>query len=313
MVTDKSGKPISGLDLKDFTILDNKQPGKILSFHAHDGTAHPADLPVEAILLFDTVNTGFDAVSYTRQQVGAFLRQNRGHLPVPMSIAWLTNDRIDLKHERTTDGNALAEELSAADSRLRSITRSAGAYGAIERFELSTRMLDNLATGEVDKPGRKLLIWAGPGWPMLDGPNINISGKGQQSVFSEIVRLSTVLRLARIDLYSISQGMPDQGTFLYESFLKGVRKVNQANIPNLGLKVLAIQSGGLVLAPTNDVTGSINTCLQDSGVFYTLTFEPPPADGPNEYHELQVHVARPGLTARTSTGYYNQPDRPPAP
>jgi hypothetical protein len=35
MVTDKSGKPVSGLDLKDFTLLDNSLPAKILSFQAY--------------------------------------------------------------------------------------------------------------------------------------------------------------------------------------------------------------------------------------------------------------------------------------
>jgi len=34
MVTDKAGAPVSGLELKDFTLLDNNQPGKILSFQA---------------------------------------------------------------------------------------------------------------------------------------------------------------------------------------------------------------------------------------------------------------------------------------
>lgn len=37
VVTDKAGAPISGLELKDFTLLDNDQPGKILSFQAFGG------------------------------------------------------------------------------------------------------------------------------------------------------------------------------------------------------------------------------------------------------------------------------------
>jgi hypothetical protein len=38
-----------------------------------------------------------------------------------------------------------------------------------------------------------------------------------------------------------------------------------------------------------------------------LSFDPPRADRANEYHDLKVQVGKPGLVARTSTGYYNQP------
>lgn len=309
MVTDKSGHPVPGLAQSDFTLLDNNHPASIVAFHAFDGTAQAPDPPTEAIILFDTVNTGFEQVSYARQQVQNFLLQNGGHLPVPMAVYWLTNKGVQAWAQPTTDGNALATQLEATESHLRTINRSAGAYGAIELFQLSTRMLTAIAENEATKPGRKLIIWAGPGWPMLDAPGIDYSTKTQRSLFGQIIELSTVLREGHIDLYSVSQGMPGGATFLYQSFLKGVKKVNQASPADLSLKVIAVQSGGLAVPPTNDLAASISTCMQDAKVFYTLTFNPPPADGPNEYHELKVKLDKPGLTARTNTGYYNRPDR----
>jgi VWFA-related protein len=307
VVTDHSGIPIPGLGASDFTVLDNNQPAKILSFHAYDATANPPDTPVQVIIVFDTVNTDFNAVSYTRQQVSSFLRLNGGHLAQPVTLAFLTNTGVEPQGPPTVDGNALASTLDSAQSRLRTINNSAGAYGAIERFEISSHMLDGIVQRELEIPGRKLLIWAGPGWPMLDGPNINISNKGQQGLFAQIVELSTSLRQAQVDLYSVSQGMPGEDTFLYQSFLKGVKKVSQANIPNLGLKVLAVQSGGLVLPPTNDVSASLQTCVRDAATYYSVSFAPRPADGPDEYHKLDVRVDKPGLIARTNTGYYDQP------
>ena len=175
VVTDKAGKPVSGLTAADFTLLDNNQPSRILSFRAYNGPAQPPEQPVEVIVLFDTVNIGFDAVSYSRQQVENFLRQDGGRLAQPTAIYWLTNDGVEAPNQPSQDGNAQAVLLDATEGHLRTVNRSAGAYGAIERFQLSVKMLGVVAENEAKKPGRKLLIWVGPGWPMLEAPGIDYS------------------------------------------------------------------------------------------------------------------------------------------
>src|SRR5271170_4633094 len=76
VVTDKSGKPIPGLQQQDFALLDNKQPAKILSFEAIQGGAATADSPVEVILLVDEVNSSFSAVSRSREEIEKFLKRN---------------------------------------------------------------------------------------------------------------------------------------------------------------------------------------------------------------------------------------------
>ena len=42
-------------------------------------------------------------------------------------------------------------------------------------------------------------------------------------------------------------------------------------------------------------------------MFYTLSFDPPYAAQPDEYHDLKVQIEAPGLSARTTAGYYDQP------
>src|ERR1017187_8739599 len=307
VVTDKSGKPVSGLELKDFTLLDNNLPAKILSFHAIDGTAQKADSPVQVILLLDAINLDFQQVSIARQDIEKFLRQNGGHLAQPVSIFIFLNEGVKVLAQPSTDGNAQAASLSQVDSQLRMIGRSQGRYGDIDRFYLSIRMLTSIAQGEVSIPGRKLLIWTGHGWPMLDWQGLQISSKTEQQLFDSLVELSTRLREAHIVLYSISSGQAGMGTFLYQGFLKGVKSAQKANPPNVSLKVLAIQSGGRVLGPDNDLAAQIDNCVQDANAFYTLSFDPPRADKANEYHDLKVQIDRPGLKVQTTTGYYNQP------
>jgi VWFA-related protein len=313
VVTDKDGKSVSGLGVGDFQLLDNNRPMQILSFRAFGGDAQPDAPPETVVIVFDTVNMPFESVSYTRVQVGAYLRQNGGHLAYPVSLAFLTNTSIQFQGEPTTDGNELAKQLDETSGNLRTIGREAGTWGEIERFQYCVMMLMTLAQRMKDVPGRKLLIWAGPGWPMLNELGINFGSKTQASLFDNIVGLNTMLREGQIELSSVAQGMPSAGTFLYESYLKGVKKQNLANPPNLALKVLAMQSGGRVIPPTNDVATAIATVAQDAGTYYEITYEPPRPDGPNEYHELKLKVNQPGLAAHTNAGYYGQPKQVAAP
>jgi hypothetical protein len=60
-------------------------------------------------------------------------------------------------------------------------------------------------------------------------------------------------------------------------------------------------------SPGNDLVSQIDDCIQEGRAFYTLSFNPSHADRPAEYHSLQVQIGQPGLTARTNTGYYDQP------
>lgn len=309
VVTDKGGKNVPSLAAGDFQLTDNGRPLQISSFKAFGGSAPAAQMPAAVFIIFDTVNMPFESVSYTRAQVGAFLRQNGGHLPFPVSLGFLTNTGMQMQSAPATDGAELAKHLDETASNLRTIGNSAGSWGDIERFEFCVRMLVTLVESIKDQPGRKLVIWAGPGWPMLSDPGITFSIKGQKQFFDSVVALSTMLREGQIELSSVAQGMPTGGTYLYESYLKGVKKPTQAMPPNLALKVIATQSGGRVIPPSNDVASSIGAVVQDGGIYYEITFDPPKPDGPNEYHELKLKVNQPGLTVRTTTGYYGQPQQ----
>ncbi|MGO9339920.1 MAG: VWA domain-containing protein [Terracidiphilus sp.] len=307
VVTDRSGKPVAGLAPEDFTLKDNNLPAKILSFQAVDPAAQPASHPAEVVLLIDAVNEGFQTAARARQDLSRFLRESGGHLAQPVSVFVLNSDGVKVLLQPSMDGNALATQLDQSESKLRVIDRSGGINGAFERYGLSISAITQIAKSEVKRPGRKLLIWAGSGWPLLERPGMEISSQAQQQMFHQIVDLSTTLREARMSIYSVSLGEPQLGTYLYEGYLKGVKTPERVNPANLSLKVLAIQSGGRALPPDNDLTGQIDICIQDARAFYTISFDPPRADKANEYHDLKVEIDKPGLTARTDTGYYNQP------
>jgi VWFA-related protein len=310
VVTDKAGNPQPGLQQQDFTILDDKLPENILSFHATEQSAATDD-PIQVIFLVDAVNTGVQTMAYERLQLGKFLQQDDGHLPVPASLVFLTDTATEIQPTSTRDGNALAQTLNSKETGIRIIGRSQGFYGAADRLNLSLGTVARLAAYEAKQPGRKLLVWLSPGWPMLSGPGVELTKKNQEWLFNAIVALSHDLRASRITLYSIDPlGNADAGgfrTFYYENFLKGVNSANKVAAGNLALQVLAAQSGGKVLNSSNDLTKLLANCLIDAKAYYTLSFVYPPADHPDEYHSLEIKVDKPGLIARTRTGYYAQP------
>jgi len=308
LVTDKAGKPIPELEPTDFTLLDDGQPRKVLSFRRTDGiVGNKFDPPTEVIIVLDSVNMAYQAVTQLRLQLQKFLRQNSGRLTQPTSIFIFGSEGLHVQPAPSKDGNAMAAMLDTAVGTMRSRNTAAGDYGLAEQFTTSIQTLKGIAENEARKPGRKLLVWLGNGWPLLDSPKFIKSNEGEQRHFQNIVEVSRKLREARITIYGVYTLNSASDQLLYEAYLKPVRDFHHADAANLSMQVLARQTGGRVMPPTNDIAGQIDGCIADIGPYYTLTFALPPATGPNEYHELKVQLSQPGFTSRTTSGYYNQP------
>jgi VWFA-related protein len=310
-VTDKGGNTVSGLTRSDFTLLDNGQPVDILSFSGFDELTVKPGPPVEAILLFDTLDLPANLISDERHAIEAFLRLDGGHLKVPTSVLELSTTGLWLVAQ-SSDGNAMASDIahSTQIAQLRSFRSelrgdSSPSLNPDNPPSLEAlKALGQIAAAERQKSGRKLLIWVGPGWGLGSG-RYSDSRVSKDEVFYAIRWFSTLLREARIVLYTLSVGETDPA-LLYQDYLQGAQSAEHASFMNLYRKVLAIQSGGLVLNRSYDIVRQIEDCMRDANIFYTLSFNPRAAKHPGEYHDLTVRVDKPGLTARTTTGYYNQ-------
>lgn len=310
VVTDKGGHPIRGLAQQDFSLLDDKQPAAIRSFMAHDLSTAQND-PQTMVLLIDDVNANFTVVSTVRTQIENFLHRNGGTLPIPVGIILLSDKGLEQVVPPSTEGNAIASVLHQRDGQLHDITRSSGFYGAEERTQISLQALGTLGTNLARIPGRKLVVWIGPGWPIFDNPNVMFSSQQQRNFFSGIVELSNMLQQVGITIYSVDPLGPSDAasarTFLWESFTKPVTRPTKAQPGNLALQVFAEHSGGTISFGSNDVTGEIARCADDASIWYSLTFDPQKADSPNTWHDLVVKVDKPGVKVRTLNGYYAQP------
>jgi VWFA-related protein len=305
VVTPKSGTPASGLQQQDFTILDNKAPQAITSFAALGGP-HAA---IELVVLVDTINADVTTVTFERAQIDKFFKADGGHLAYPTSLAIVDDSGLRMGDTPTKDGNLLSAALAQSDLGLRSIHKDTGVSNDADRAHLSLVAAQRLAIKEATRPGRKIVLWVSPGWPLLSSPNLNYDEKQTQQLFRQTVVMSTLLRRAGVTLYSINPVGASEGTHQldYDQFLKGAAKPSQALPGYLALQVMAIQSGGLALTGSNDIASALDHCLTDLAAYYELSFDPPPGDRRDDLHTLQVKVSQPGLIARTRTSYYAQP------
>src|ERR1700689_2869912 len=296
VVAPNSGPPVGDLKQQDFTLLDNKAPQGITSFKAGPGRQGPGQI----ILVISAANTTAQTIARERIHIDKVLRAEGGRLAYRLAIAIFTDKGTQiLGGGFSADGNALAAQLDQNEIGLRDLGRSAGFYGAAERWQLSLKALTQLVAGLAARPGRKLILWVSPGWPLLSGP---------------IVNLSTQLRQARVTLYSVDPLGNSEfvgRASLYREFVKGISKPSEIQAGDLGLQVIASQTGGLALNFNNDIAALLQECIADAAPYYEISFAAAAAERPDEYHNVEIKIAKPGLTARTRQGYYAQPQ--PAP
>ena len=307
-VTDKSGKPISGLTKQDFTLLEDESPRKTFFFHSFNTSKDFPDTLPEVILVIDAINQTSDALSFAEQEAGKYLRRNGGRLTNSVSLAFVTNDGLK-KTEPSTDGNALAAVL---DRFMIDGTPSGARVTTGElrlRFELSTLQMISIADAEARRPGRKLLIWIGPGWVTPGQANLRNRKEDQRSSLEKFVEMETRLREARISIYSLSQ-LPNSFGDSEESAPESIKSVGHAEAIKLSLGEIATESGGGVQRLDNDLAGLIDNRVQYAKSFYTLSFDPPASDQVTKYHSLKVVVVPQNLVVRTRTGYFDNPSFP---
>ena len=322
VVSDKNGNPVTGLRQQDFTLRDNGQPAKIVSWQAFDGVTAAPDPPVEVILVIDELNLPAALVSAANDEARNFLQQNHGHLAQPVSIYRITKGGLSASAQPSFDGNLLADEIAHRSEprpiwRAQMVSQSIGRLakdGVLHSKLQSLVALGSIAIEERREPGRKLMFWLGPGWHFENAVGIG--------AFDFLTELLTRLREARIELwkatewpYFTANGQPAPlGDVVFPEDLTDLTP-EKVTLINLALYVVATQTGGGVLATPSNLGALIGKRVEEASKFYSLTFDPPPTNKVDEYHDLKVEVSEPNSTVRTSTSYYNQPvfyDQPPA-
>ena len=309
VVTDAAGNPVPDLAPWDFTLLDNGNPAKIRTWSNSRAASGPqsesaSEAVPELIFVVDTINLSAQQLTQTESAITRFLKRNNGRLDSRCLLYRLTRDGLFSSLRPVTDGALLVEELEQKRSQWMvwkvepdEITALGTWKSGLSRNRLALRALGAIAINQRDVPGRKVVMWFGPGWP-VNGGNVG---------FYEATELSTRLRDARITLDNANVWLTPIPSFDYHDYLAAPRSQKEMQPAQMALQVIAMHTGGLVLDSSEDLDQDIDRCVEEARSFYTLTFNPPHTETMDEYHDIRVQVNRPGLTVRSLTGYYNEP------
>ena len=311
LVKDSSGAPVSAIPEQFFTVLDNGQPQKLLSFKQVDSKNNPS--AVHVLIVMDMINPGVNSVTWGREQLSEYLKQEGGALRHRTSIAAMTEDGLKMMSGSTTDGSVLQAEFAKIPTQRRLVEQSGGWQGLEQLLTQSLEQFSQILFIEKARPGRKLVLLISSGWPMLGWVGSEQDMKQRQWVFNVDVDTTDTIRDARTVIYRLDpfelggHHDGDHDPFYYQDFLKPMTKPGDATYPYLGLGVFAIHSGGKVMVTGKDLAGEINSTMRDAGTYYELTYAAPPAGAPNQYHATSVRVNQPGAIVQTLSGYYADP------
>jgi len=180
-VRNAAGEAVPGLGQEDFTVLDNGQPESIVAFRHSPAPGGPSP-NVSVVVLLDTLALPPKLATEERQQVVAFLRADGGRLRWPLTVYTFEGSGFYRTAEASRDGNGLAEAVPADSKRnplvLQTPAPAFSPYTVDEvrrYFQLSQlnqevsslstglQALATIAAAEDGVPGRKVLLWVGPG------------------------------------------------------------------------------------------------------------------------------------------------------
>jgi VWFA-related protein len=336
-VTDASGKPVTDLEARDFTILDGREARKIATFHAIDGEA--MNDATEVVILLDAVNSTAQALDAEKEGILKFLAASHGPLPYPTSFVLWSNGHLKAT-AATTDRNAVGRAFVSITKNLHSNACSpvdgsvaqaveAGGPGALGdsgigarvvsvaqclqvHFKDSVAALDGIAQQQLARGGRTLLIWVGPGWPLLSDVEFKqLTPAARKSYYGEVVTVLHDLDAAQITLDAVGPRDAAREVEIARvdlpALTAGTASPENAAPSSLALQVLAQQTGGHVSSASSSIPNDLGKFLDDADWYYALSFNPPPAQNGAELRAIEVKVNRPGVTIHTATAYYLQP------
>jgi VWFA-related protein len=315
MVRDAHGKPVHGLTEGDFSITEDKQPQRVLSFDVYDfdkasiaRTPNSPPLPPNVfvnlptvaergplyVMLYDMVNMENEDQITARQQVLKFIKSKPAGTRFAIFVA---SDMLRLVQGFTEDKDQLYAALDPKSPkphapRIFLYARNYGRgdpYTAVDALTHIGQYLDGI-------PGRKNLIWVSGSFPLAIAPQEGDSAYWQTDVKAEINSLAQA-QVAVFPLNvrgvivnpegALTGGQPGGGSTASNAINSGSSSLTRDYATQ---DTLATATGGRAIYSDNDLSSMLADATEDGGNYYTLTYSPPNQGDDGKCHNIAVKL-----------------------
>lgn len=194
---------------------------------------------------------------------------------------------------RAPEGTVATQVRAAAKS-------IAAAVAALSRNNL--RILEGVFRSMADLPGRKIVV-------LLTESFVTLRGSSE-TIANELLQLIDLARRNGVSVYALdAAGLRTNSASASERLTaSGYRARSEisssfSDFDNLGgARELVTDTGGSLIANTNDLTKGIQRAIADSSTYYVVGFKPAVLD--NKFHHVSVAIkSRPDLVVRSRRGY----------
>jgi VWFA-related protein len=345
---DKKGRPVTGLNAKDFTLKDNGQIEKItlFSIQQRDDPAalqaaedpehtpsssnpakvfsnyHPSNMPV--VILLDLLNTSWDNQPAMKTALLASLKRIPSQTPIALLIL---GDDLKLASDFTTDTSSLTAllEKPSAPSQEGSGPAISAPLTSNQRFNEiiltnAVRAFNQEAGNRVDRTIRSLSLIRDQLAHMRGRKNLIWIGGGLSVTPRDWPVVRNVIDQfndANVAVYTIdARGVVMDygvGADIDDQDMLGPWSEEQADTRGDILDVIARSTGGVPYRNTNALDRALTRAVEDNSTVYTLGYYPEHNDWNGKAHTIEVKVARTGVNLRYRSGYLATPEAKPEP
>ncbi|MFN0122517.1 MAG: VWA domain-containing protein, partial [Blastocatellia bacterium] len=216
-----------------------------------------------------------------------------------MSVSFADADADETADDFSADSQAVGDMAGE----LRDTIFSSGTLGAVN---FVVRSLHNL-------PGRKTVVLLSDGFRIESTTG---DDDATQRMYDRLQALSELANRSSVVIYSMDArglqpyqpGASAGGQPRQTAAMDAMRSGRQALE---GPVFLSQETGGFTITDNNDLNLGIQEALYEQHSYYLLGFDPEDTKFDQKYHKIKVTMTRPGLTARTRSGFFGMNDGAP--
>jgi VWFA-related protein len=186
-----------------------------------------------------------------------------------------------------------------------------GSNQSEQRLGTTSEALQVLARYLANIPGRKNLIWFASSFPrdLFPGSDDKGSLKGGKET-SKLKETADLLAVSQVAIYPVAaRGVETQtwndASSQYRLTNDESQKDDNSHVANFAaMSALASETGGEVIAGTNDMSKALARAMQNGSHYYTLSYTPTNKNFDGKFRRIEVKLAEGRYTLAYRRGYY---------